>query len=62
MLYNPPHAEQRHYHEPEQHDRPHHLADARCALLLYGEQRDEDPHGRRQHVTLHVRRYDVQPF
>ena len=62
MLHDPPQPEQRDCHEPDQHDRPQQPTDAPSALLLHREQRDKDHHGRRQHVALQVRRYEVQPL
>ena len=62
MLYDPPQAEQRYCHEPDQHDWSQQPTNARSALLLHREYRDQDYHGCRQHVALQVRCDDVQPL
>ena len=62
MLGDAVYSQHGHDDEPRQHDRAEGPSDARRALRLNGEQRDENEHRRRQHIRGEARRRLSEPF
>jgi hypothetical protein len=61
-LKDPAHAQDRHRDEPEHHDRTKQPAHTVGAVLLNGEDADENHDGDRHDIRMHQRRRHRQPF